>query len=74
MGNTLIRIAQKAAETAVNDEMQAQLITLTKMVAELEKQTPDKSALQKLLGSLSNTWLPGLITSLISNIITMAAL
>ena len=68
-----IQIAQKeAADELIQREM-ALLVTQIQTIAdELRKQSPNHDAIRKIYDSLKNTWVPGVIISVIGNVLTMA--
>ena len=43
---------------------------LKQFTDELRKNKPDKSILKKIIDSLTNTWVPGVITSILGNVLT----
>jgi Na+-transporting NADH:ubiquinone oxidoreductase subunit NqrF len=69
-GGNQIEIAQKAAVGAMNRQMQTLLTQLTEVRDQLQARVPDKSRVQGIIESLKNTWVPTVITNVLSTIIT----
>jgi hypothetical protein len=67
-------MAQKAAGAAISKQLSALVETLNNLVAELRRPTPSKTRISSMLASFKQTWVPNVITSLVANIITSAAL
>jgi len=67
-----IKIAQKSADEKIRQEIAWLVDQLQTMIEELKSQSPSHDKLGKIHHSLINTWVPGVIISVIGNILTMA--
>ncbi len=67
-----IQIAQKAADEAVQHQMESLVTQIQTIADELRKQQPNPEALRKIYDSLLNTWVPGVITSIVGTVLTTA--
>ena len=56
----------------MDDKFNALLQTLNKISIELQSSSPDKGSIKQLYNSLTNTWVPGIIVSVISKLLTKA--
>jgi hypothetical protein len=72
VNGTNIQIAQKTANEAIQREMAWLHSQMQTIIDELKSQSPNHDNLRKVYHSLVNTWVPGLIISVIGNILTMA--
>jgi len=70
MDGSQIRIAQKAGNDAMKQQIQTLIGSLSAMSNELRSQKPDKEKISKVYQSLKNTWVPSLITSVLASILT----
>ncbi len=68
-----VEIARQAGLQAMDAQMEALITSLGKVAAELRSPTPRKSVVERLVSSLTGTWVPGVITSVLGNLLTMAA-
>ena len=71
MDDAKIQIAQRKAESAMNQEGQLLLDTLSAIVQELRNESPDKSNINRLYESLKGKWVPGVIASVVGNLISL---
>jgi hypothetical protein len=71
MDNTKIQIAQRKAENAMNQEYQALIDTLSGIAQELRNESPDRSKVSSMYESLKGKWIPGVITSVVGNLISL---
>lgn len=71
-GNMQIEIAQEKGENAMNQQIQALFNHLLEMAQELKRDSPDKSKLNKMYESLKSTWVPGVISSVVGNLLSVS--
>lgn len=64
------QVTIQRANQAMSTELSALVDSLNKIATELEKQNPDKSMLRNVMNSLLGTWVPGIVTSVLGNILT----
>jgi hypothetical protein len=64
-----VEIAQAHATEAINQQFEALVNALDVIARELEASSPDKSILERVYRSLGGTWVPGVITSVIGNVL-----
>ena len=64
-----ITIAQKKGRQAMDQQLQALVDALNSIASELESSTPNKNIINKMYNGLLNTWVPGVITSVLGTII-----
>ncbi len=69
-----IKIAQKAANAAIEQEISALVRTLNELTFELRSKTPDKKHINAILDSLKQSWIPNAIISMVTSIITKTVL
>jgi len=69
-GNMQIEIAQERGESAMNQQIEALVSHLSVMAQELKSGSPDKSKLKKMFESLKDTWVPGVISSVVGNLLS----
>ena len=62
----------KQGTQAFHTQLQSLIETLNKIANELETQSPNKGQLKDLYQSLLGTWVPGVITSVIGNVLGSA--
>jgi hypothetical protein len=74
MDDAQIQIAQRKADTAINEQYQSLLNALTEIAHELKTESPDESKIKRIYESLKGKWVPGVITSVVGNLITYAFL
>ena len=74
MNDAQIHIAQSKADGAINEECQLLLDTLSEIAKEFRAKSPNKSKLKRMYESIKGTWVPGIITSVVGNLITLALL
>ncbi len=67
-----IEISQKRGKQAMDEQFNALLEILTQIVDQLKAPSPDKGAISRLYESLKNTWVPGVIVSVVSSVLTHA--
>ena len=67
-----VEIAHQQGVQAINEQMNALFRTLTEISQQLRSQSPDKSLIQRLVGSLKNTWVPGVIVGMVGNAVSKA--
>ncbi|MEW5993688.1 MAG: hypothetical protein AB1744_04745 [Candidatus Zixiibacteriota bacterium] len=70
VGGNQIEIANKAAIEAMNSQYDALIDALSNIIVELKSSNPNKSRIMSILESLKNTWVPGVITSVLGNVIS----
>lgn len=69
-GSTQVGIAQKRGESAMGQKIQALADQLSAMAQEMKNDSPDKSKMEKMYESLKATWVPGVISSVVGNLLT----
>ncbi len=67
-----IQIAQQKGIRAMNDQLDALINTLSEIAQQLKSATPDKELLSRLHTSLKDTWVPGVIVTVVGSILTKA--
>jgi hypothetical protein len=67
-----ITISQQRATQAMNQQFQALIESLDNIAAELESATPNVGKAERIYQSLVNTWVPGIITSVIGALLSKA--
>jgi hypothetical protein len=67
-----VRIAQQRGAQAIDQQFEALLKSLDGIAAQLESQMPDKGAASRIYRSLLNTWVPGVITSVVGTLLCQA--
>jgi hypothetical protein len=72
--NAQIQIANKKGAEAMSQQIKALTDLLSSMAEELRRASPDKSKLTRMFESIKGAWVPGIITSLIGNVITALVL
>ncbi len=65
-----IQIAQKNAEGVFSQEMTTLQNTLAELAKEIRSKSPNEAKVRSIYNSLKGTWVPGVITSVIGNIIS----
>jgi hypothetical protein len=70
--NMQIEIAKNKAVQVVNEQHLALINSLNEIAAEFRAPQPDQSKLTRLYESITKTWVPSVIGSVIGNLITMA--
>jgi hypothetical protein len=74
-GDMNVMIARRMEiDGKINREVQTVLDSLNTISTELRAPEPNQSRLEMLSNSLKNTWLPGVITSVVGNLITMVTM
>jgi hypothetical protein len=69
-GEVTIAIARASGDEAVIQQIHGLAATLEDIAAALEAPTPDATRIQRLYQSLLGTWMPGVITSIVGNVLT----
>jgi len=64
-------IINEKANGKINEDITNLLNTLASISEELKKDKPNKSKIYTLYEMLKNTWVPGVITSVIGNLLSM---
>ena len=65
-----ITIAQKKGIQAIDKQLLALGEVLDSIAIQLESPVPDKSIIKRAYESVKNTWVPGVISSVIGNVLT----
>ena len=65
-----IKIANQKGAAAMDGQYQALIDHLSSMAQELRSDSPDKSKLTSMYESLKGTWVPSVITSVVSDLIS----
>lgn len=71
VNGTRILISQKIADETIHREMDWLNHQLQLIVDELKSQSPDHNKLLSVYNALVNTWVPGVVVSVIGNVLTM---
>lgn len=74
LDNQKVQIAKKTADAALSQQMTQLYNTLNDIAEKLNTEklnTEDKSAIENMYNSLKNTWVPGVITSIVGNILSL---
>ena len=64
-----IEISQARASEAMGQQFQALVDALDRIAQELESASPNRSTIERIYRSLAGTWVPGLVTSVLGNIL-----
>ncbi len=67
-----IRVSKDQAEQAMREEVTALVNSLDAIAVELRSSSCDKSEIQSILDSLKDTWVPGVIIGVLSNVLSAA--
>jgi hypothetical protein len=67
-----IEISQGRGKQAMNDQFNALIQTLTQIIDQLREPSPDRGIISRLYESLRNTWVPGVITSVVGSVLAGA--
>ncbi len=70
LNNHDIEIAKQTVNAALSQQMTQLYNTLNEIAEKLKSE--DKSAVEGLYNSLKNTWVPGVVTSIIGNVLSLA--
>jgi hypothetical protein len=65
-----IQISPQQAHAAFDQQTHALVETLQTIATQLRAPTPDQSVIQRAMGSLKNTWVPGVIIGVVGNLVT----
>jgi hypothetical protein len=65
-----IEISQSRGQQAMNEQFNALLQTLNQIIGQLRGPSPDRGIITRLYESLRNTWVPGVITSVVGSVLT----
>ena len=69
-----INIAQKMGNQAMDEQLRQLANALDSIAVQLESPSPDKGIIKRTYESLKNTWVPGVITSVIGNVLTLVGM
>jgi len=72
LGGAQVTIAQERGREAMGQQFQALIISLNTIASQLESNPPDKRTIERIYRSLLNTWVPGVITSVVGNVLSKA--
>ena len=72
MGGAQVTIAQERGVQAIEQQFQALLDSLSAIATQLESNSPDRGAINRIYRSLVDTWVPGVITSVVGNVLSKA--
>ena len=67
-----IEISQNRGKQAMDEQFNALLKTLTQIIDQLKTTSPDRGIISQLYESLKNTWVPGVIVSVVGSVLTSA--
>lgn len=66
-----IETAQNKGNDAMTKEINSLILTLSDIANQLRQDNPDRSKLRRLYESLRETWVPGVIVSVVGNVLTL---
>ena len=69
VGGSPVVIAQQRGQQAMDAQMQALQEVLSALSAQLRASQPDKSVVKDLYEQLKDTWVPGVITSVVGSVV-----
>jgi len=69
---TQVQIAHQRGAQAVDQQFQALLGSLDAIASQLESQMPDKGVVSRIYHNLLNTWVPGVIASVVGTVLSKA--
>ena len=72
LGGASVEISQARATEAMNQKYEALVTSLDTIARELDSASPDKSTIDRIYRSLVGTWVPGVITSVVGNVLSKA--
>jgi hypothetical protein len=64
-----VAIKQQRGARAMDQQLQALINSLNNIASELESSAPNRGTIERIYQSLLNTWVPGVITSVIGNLL-----
>jgi len=67
-----VTIANEKAFRALDEQFQALIGALEEIKTALSEESPDKSLITQIYQSLKNTWVPGLIISVLGNALSLS--
>lgn len=67
-----IRISQERGMQVMDDQLNTLIQTLHKISIQLQSSSPDKGVIKQLYNSLKNSWVPGVIVSIVGSVLTKA--
>ncbi|XCY77446.1 hypothetical protein QLG25_14095 [Pseudomonas sp. CBR-F] len=72
VGSADIKIAYEAADTAITQQMQGLIDSLSELAKQLESEKPDEGLIHKVISSLKDSWVPPLITAVVNAVTGLA--
>jgi hypothetical protein len=72
MDGTNIEIAKGKADQAMAEQINALIHSLETISNELSSSEPDRAKIKQIFDSLKDTWVPGIIIGVLSNILSAA--
>ena len=69
MGNAEVDISLKAAKAGISQQMQSLIDSLNEIAGQLESEKPDRGYLSKIIGSFKDTWVPPLVTTVVTTVL-----
>ena len=69
-GAAEVAISQQQGTQAMDQQIQGLIEALTAIATQLASNSPDKGFIKRTYDSLLNTWVPGIITSVVGNVLT----
>jgi len=72
VGGAQVQIAQQSATEAINQQFGALLEALQTIATALRSPSPDRTLIQRAVDSLKNTWVPGVISGVVANVVSKA--
>lgn len=72
MDRAQIQVSRDQADQAWTDQVTALVNSLDAIAAELRSPNPDKPRIQRIFHSLKDTWVPGVVIGVLSNVLSGA--
>lgn len=69
MSTADVKIASDAGSAAISREVSSLVDTLNELAMQLEAEKPDTGLIEKIIGSFKDTWVPPLITTVVSTVV-----
>ncbi len=65
-----IQISQQRGIQAFEQQLNDLIASVNEIAQQLRQPTPDRSTIKRILDSFANTWVPGVVTSVIGSVVT----
>ncbi|WPN95847.1 hypothetical protein [Pseudomonas sp. MUP55] len=72
VGSADIKIAYEAADTAITQQVQGLIDSLSELAKQLESEKPDEGLIHKVISSLKDSWVPPLIIAVVNTVAGLA--